>query len=297
MRRRGPRATFAALCFAVGLGTWSLARADQLDGQIRQVRAEKSYKLRLSAALALSRSKEPRAVEALADALVVDTESTIRNVAALSLGKNVDARTPTQTRDRALSALAVAARRDTDTKVRTAAAASLELLKQLRDAPPAGAAPQIFVNIDTPADLTKKAPEACARGIRDAVRGAIKHGVPDYATDWPNGKLPTMSELSKAGTRGYYVGASLSVLEVEKKGSRSEVKCTVSIRVNPWTGRDGKEKWESNKTASASGSGRAIGGASDAGAAAAAQDCVMAVAEEITAKQVIPFIRRLAAAE
>jgi hypothetical protein len=86
------------------------------------------------------------------------------------------------------------------------------------------------------------------------------------------------------------------MIEIEKKSGRTEVACTVSLRVTPWAGRDQKERWEADKAASASGSGRAIAGSSSAQVEGAIRDCVLAVGEEVTAKQVVPFIRRLASA-
>ena len=58
------------------------ARADAIDIEARQLTSSASYKRRLAAALALSKSHDGRAVAALATALRTDSEAQIRRVAA-----------------------------------------------------------------------------------------------------------------------------------------------------------------------------------------------------------------------
>src|ERR1043165_7335358 len=87
------------------------AGADTIDTSVHQI-AESSYKVRLAAPLALPKSRAPRAVIALAGALRDDDDSTIRRVAALALGKMLDARTPEEAREVALDALAEAGTSD-----------------------------------------------------------------------------------------------------------------------------------------------------------------------------------------
>src|SRR6266850_2094954 len=96
------------------------ARADTLDVNIRPLTAA-TYKVRLAAAHAPSKSHDPRAVIALGDALIKDDESTIRRVAALALAKMIDARTAEDARELGLDALAEAAITDADHKVRSTA--------------------------------------------------------------------------------------------------------------------------------------------------------------------------------
>src|SRR5688572_1378768 len=110
-RRRG-----LALAVALIVLTFApLAHADQVDDHIGKLGADHAYKVRLSAALALSKSTDVRAIEALARALADDGEASIRNVAALALGKNVSEVTPAATRDLAIGAL-VSASSDRDSK-------------------------------------------------------------------------------------------------------------------------------------------------------------------------------------
>ena len=68
------------------------------------------------------------------------------------------------------------------------------------------------------------------------------------------------------------------------------------MRIAPWTGNDGGEKWEANKAASASGSAKAQTGNSQREIDGGVRDCLEAVAEDVTTRQVVPFLKRLAQA-
>src|SRR5512132_2360215 len=87
------------------------AVADPIDQSVKELQA-RSQKIRLAAALALSKSKDARAVLAVSGALTADGDSTIRRVCALALEKMVDASTAEDARELALDALEKAARSD-----------------------------------------------------------------------------------------------------------------------------------------------------------------------------------------
>jgi hypothetical protein len=83
-------------------------------------------------------------------------------------------------------------------------------------------------------------------------------------------------------------------LEITKTGSQTQIACTVAVRIAPWNGRDGGEKWEANRAASASGSAKATVGNSPKMVSGGINDCIEAVAENVTSQQVVPFLKRLA---
>ena len=273
-----------------------VAHADSIDTNIRQM-ADSSYKVRLAAALALSKSHDPRAVIALADALERDAESTIRRVSALALGKMIDARTAEDARELGLDALADAATSDADHKVRSTALRAQQDLSGLRrrkkdpKLEAKAERPGVFVNIDSATDQSKVAPsDAGERLARILKKGVERTG---YATSWPGG-LPTQIELATSHARAFIVATSVKKIEISKVSHQTQVSCKVEIRVAPWSGTDGGEKWEANKAASASGSAKAMTGNSDREIAGGVRDCLDAVAEDVTARQVMPFLKRLA---
>lgn len=268
------------------------ARADQIAQNVKELSSARSSKVRLAAALSLSKSKDPRAVLAVSGSLNDDRDPTIRRVSALALEKMVDARTAEDARELALEALGRAARSDRDAKVKSTAAKALRALAHLRKVKKRVAnAPAVFVNIDATTDQSKRAPKDASVRLSNIVKRSIeKIG---YSTSWPGG-LPTSEELSSSNAQAYIVASTVKKIDITRGGGRTTIACTVAIRVAPWGGKDGGEKWEANKAASASGSAKAQTGNSAREIAGGMRDCLEAVAEDVANRQVVPFIKRLA---
>ena len=271
------------------------AHADAIDQNVRDLGGG-GYKIRLAAALTLSKSKDARAVIALADALMSDSDATIRRVSALALEKMVDERTPDDAKELALDALERAAKSDRDDKVKASAANAMRALSGLRRGKTThgggGSRPDVFVDIEA-SDQSKKAPADAPARLAKVVKGQITRS--GYATEWPGG-LPTQSELTSSRSRAFIVASTVKKVEVTKTARNATVACTVSVRIAPWTGTDGGEKWEANKAASASGSAKAQTGISQREIDGGVRDCLEAVAEDVTSRQVVPFLKRLAQA-
>jgi hypothetical protein len=275
----------------------SAARAEPVDANIRQLTGS-SYKVRLAAALALSKSRDPRAVIALADALTHDDHPNIRSVAALALGKMIDAQTTDDARALGLGAIDAAVH-DTDDQVRATALrvqqdlAPLRRIKRDPRTDHGAARPGVFVNIDGTTDQSKLAPSDAGDRLARIVKKSIERT--GYATTWPGG-LPTQTELASSHARAFIVAPTVKMIELTKLSRQTQVSCKLEIRVAPWGGTDGGEKWEANRAASASGSAKAMTGNSDREIAVGMRDCLEAVAEDVTTRQILPFLKRLAAA-
>jgi hypothetical protein len=279
------------------------AGADTIDTSVHQI-AESSYKVRLAATLALSKSRDRRAVIALAGALRSDDDSTIRRVAALALGKILDARTPDDARETALDALADAAANDPDPNVRATAVRIQQDLAWLRrrkkeprpdarDTRPENRPerPEVFVNIEGTTDPSRVAPsDAGERLARIVKRNLERTG---YVTSWPGG-LPTQTDLVTNHSRAFIVASTVKHIGISKVSRQTQISCKLEIRIAPWSGIDGGERWEANKAASASGSAKAMTGNSDRDIAGGMRDCLEAVAEDVTARHILPFLKRLA---
>ncbi len=151
----------------------------------------------------------------------------------------------------------------------------------------------MFVNIDATLDQSKKAPSDAPDRVTKIVKASVERI--GYATSWPGG-LPTLAELTTAKSRAFIVASTVKRIEISRSGHQTQIACTVAIRVAPWSGRDGGEKWEANKVASASGSAKAMTGNSDHEVAGGVRDCLEAVSEDVTARQVLPFLKRIAQA-
>ncbi len=300
---RAPAAVVACL-----LVLCARASADAIDTNVRDLSTGggAAYKVRLAAALALSKTHDGRAVIAESGALEHDDDATIRRVCALALIKMIDEHTDADALELALAALNSSAATDPDAKVRDAAERTAKTVagyaaqrkKQqaaAASAKPGAAAsgdhPAVFVHVDTVTDQTKKLAGDSASRLTTIVRKGVERT--GYATTWPGG-LPTQAELGSA--RAFIVASTVKTLDITKQGRQTQIACTVAIRVAPWGGRDGGERWEANKAASASGSAKATTGSGDKDIDAGVRDCIEAVGEDITSRQVVPFLKKLATA-
>ena len=284
-------AMFAA-CFLLAM---PIAWGDTVTSNIAQLEKGGTYKVRLAAALALSKSKDPRAVIALASSLTKDAEATIRRVSALALEKMIDSQTPDDAREFGFAALDQASSIDKDAKVKTTATATLASLASLRKKRGTASAkkPPVFINVDATIDQSKKMPRDGSDRVKQVVTSGVQRT--GYATTWPGG-LPTSAELTSSRSRAFIVASTVKKVDIMKRGGKAQIACTVAIRVAPWAGKDGGEKWEANRAASASGSAKATTGARDRDIQSGVRDCIDAVTEDVTTRQVVPFLKRIAAA-
>ncbi|MBP9085724.1 MAG: HEAT repeat domain-containing protein [Kofleriaceae bacterium] len=280
------------ICICAALAVLLLAlrtaAADAIDATIKELNSS-NYKSRLSAALTLAKSSDARAVTALIGVLQSDQDSALRRVAAIALGRGVDG-LPDASVEKVRAALTVATK-DTDTKVRASATAALKSMPAATPSGSKGAPPAVFVHIDRVGDDSKQASAASITLVSKNVRRAIEDN--GFATVWPGGS-PSKAELVASRAHAFIVVSTVKKIVVKKKARQAEVSCTVAIRVSPWTGRDGNEVWEANKSASASGSAKTITSNSASEIAAGMQDCLDTLADDITRRQVTPFLRKIA---
>lgn len=289
MGRASHRLCVVALVAVASAGA---ARADFVDDEGRELSTARHYKRRLAAALTLSKFHDGRAVRSLTTALERDGEAQLRQVAALALGKAVTADTPATERDAALAALERAQKGDVDAKVRELAGLTLTKLGPLRPASPAAAPPAIFIYVTAATDGSRVAPADAPGKLTHLVKGVVARRAPELPTQWP-GALPTGKELVTRGTRAFSVAATIAKVDIVRRGSQSEITCTVRVQVTPWNGVDGSERWVAHKAASATGQGKASTASTQRATDGGIRDCVMAVAEELTANKVVPFLRKV----
>jgi hypothetical protein len=274
------------------------AYADAIETSVKELATNKPPKVRLAAVLALSRSKDPRAVLAVSNTMNRDDDPTIRRVAALALEKMIDAGTAADARELAFGSLDRAAKSDRDPKVRETAQKTVKSLAGLRKVsapatPTPVTKPSVFVNIDLATDQSKKAPKDAPDRVVKIVKKSIERT--GYSTSWPGG-LPTSKDLASNKSQAYIVASTVKKIDVTKGPRQTTIACTVAIRVAPWSGKDGGEMWEANRAASASGSAKATTGNSPNDINSGMRDCIDAVAEDVTNRQVVPFLRRVAQA-
>ena len=245
---------------------------------------------------AMNPGSQISAFRSVSNTVTRDSDEKIRRVAALALEKMIDASTATDALELAIASLEKATKSDSNHDVRDTATKTLKTLAPLRaksSSPKANKGPAVFVNIDTATDQSKVAPKDASDRLIKIVRKGIERT--GYATSWPGG-LPTQKDLSSNKSQAYIVASTVKKIEVTKGGKQTTIACTVAIRIAPWGGKDGGEKWEANRAASASGSAKAMTGNSANAISSGMRDCLEAVAEDVTTRQVVPFLKRLAQA-
>jgi hypothetical protein len=272
------------------------AYADGIAVSVNQLNNDSNQRLRLTAALSLAKEKtDPRAVIALAGALRNDNDDTVRKICALALGKMLGPRTAPDALQLAFAALDSAASTDPSAEVLTAAANSLRQVSKFRPIKPSkvkGKGPAVFVNVDSTIDQSKQVPAGGGAKLQQILKENVQRT--GYATTWPAGGLPTSTELVSAGSRGFIVASTVKTIAITNQGTQTQIACKVEVRIAPWTGRDGGERWEANRAASASGSAKVTTGNRPRMVSGGITDCLEAVAENVTSQQVIPFLKRLA---
>lgn len=295
-----------ALATAIAVVVPGDARADFVDDESQELLTARHYKRRLAAALTLSKMHDGRAVRSLARAMERDDDPKLRQVAALALAKAITDDTPAADRELAFAALQRVQRADADARVRELATRTLGKLDALRvtttatpaatttvgstSAPP----PAVFIYVAAATDGSNKAPADTRDRLTALVRGVVTRRAPELPTQWP-GPLPTAKALAARGTKAYAVSATIAAVNVVSRGGGADITCKVQVQVTPWNGVDGAERWVAHRAASASGSGRATTSGTPRAIAAGIRDCVNAVAEEVTAGQVVPFLRKVIA--
>jgi hypothetical protein len=268
------------------------ARADNVDELIRQLDGDDSDKVRLSAALNLTKLGDPRAILALAKAVGNDGDRNVRGAAAVGLGKLVTDRTKPSIRNLAIAAL-TRAKSDESDIVQEQADRALKAIgvtgttSDVVQPPVKGGA--IYVNIgpmssktgDTTADPKFK---ALMVKVASKTMTRVASGM---ATTWPGG-APTKAMLDARSTQGFYVDGTLNELKAKETGSSTTVSCKINMLLASYPDKS------IFGLLSGGASVQASGRASDL--ALAREDCVAAVVEDLIAKRIVPTIQMKAGA-
>jgi hypothetical protein len=259
------------------------AYADSVDDLIQQLKDDDSDKVRLSAALNLTKLGNPRAIPALTTAVVSDTNNTVRGAAAVGLGKLVNDKTSAKVKREAVEALtqAVGESRAGDLVHREAEKA----LKAIGATVPVQAAGggSIYVNIGPMSSRTgDNSSDAKLKMLMAKVATKTMAKVASgMSTTWPGG-VPTKAMLDAKATQGFYVDGTLNELKVKESGSSTTVSCKINMLLASYPDKSIFGLLNGGASVQASSSARDI--------ALAREDCVSAVVEDLIAKKIVPTI-------
>lgn len=260
-----------------------LAYADKVDVLISRMLKSKDYKERLNAALNLAKIQDPRAIPAFIEALD-DEDKTVRGVAASALGKQINSTTDPAVRKRALDKLKEVAAKDPNSFVRKQAQKSYDIIKGLESGgAPSGAT--VYVDIGKMSDSTKSGTKIL-NAMRGTVEKTIRKGAPKWATAIPGTEKVTSGVLKKNGMTGFHVDGTITELEVTRSGSSAKVSCKVSMLIATYP--------EKSMFGFLKGGAAVTVANNDKEIEFAKEDCVVAVAEDLTRRQIIPTIERKA---
>lgn len=266
-----------------------LAHADAVDSLIEQLE-DSSDKIRLSAALNLTKLGDAKAILPLAKALGNDSDKNVRSAAAVGLGKLITASTKPNIKKLAMAALTKAAAGDASEFVK---AQSEKALKALGGAAPppttnsgsgsgSGGGGGIYVNIGPMSSKTgNAAADPKLRTLMNKIATKTMAKAPHMPTTWPGG-VPTKAQLASKNVDGFYVDGTLNAVTVTTSGSTSTVSCKVSMLLASFP--------DKSVFGFLNGGAKVQGSSSQQDIDLGMEDCVSAVMEDLIAKKIIPTI-------
>jgi hypothetical protein len=276
----------AVLVVVVVLGHAAPARADNVDELVRQLENDDSDKVRLSAALNLTKLGEQRAILALAKALGNDSDRSVRGAAAVGLGELVTDRTKSSVKNLALSALRRAESSDASELVRTQAGKAIKVIGgggSTGPTQPPSSGGAIYVNIGPMSSRTGDSAhdtklKALMARVATRTMAKVASGM---AITWPGG-APTAAMLSARSTVGFYIDGTLNELKVKESGSSTTVSCKINMLLASYPDKSIFGLLNGGASVQASGRSTDID--------LAREDCVSAVVEDLIAKKIVPTI-------
>jgi hypothetical protein len=257
------------------------ARADNFDDLVQQLRNDSSEKVRLSAALNLTRLGNPRAIAPLASAMLSDNDRTVRGASAVGLGKLVTDKVSGKVRRDAIDALNQVINDPNETDfVKTQAGKAIQAIGGAA-APPPSSGGSIYVNIGPMSSRTGD-DDAKMRALMTKIATKTMAKVATgMTTSWPGG-APSKAALAAKSALGFYLDGTLNELKVKESGSSTTVSCKINMLLASYPDKSIFGMLNGGASVQASGSARDI--------ALAREDCVSAVIEDLIAKKIVPTI-------
>lgn len=274
-------ATSVALVLALLVIRATPAWADNVTELAKQLENGSDYKVRLSAALSLSKLGDQRAVPAFIAALD-DSDKTVRGAAAVGLSKLINAKTKEKLRKQAVDALTRVASSDASSFVQKQAQKALETIQGLTGGASAGTVAPFYVNVGDMAVKVTGADKLKAL-MKSTVEKTVKKTDKSMSTTWAGGAAPTQKQLDAAKVAGFFVDGTLNDLTVKTKGSSSIVSCKLSMLVATYPRKSIFGVLEGSASVQGSDDPKDIEFAKG--------DCIAAVVEDLVARKIVPAIQ------
>ena len=262
------------------------AHADNVSELIRQL-DDDSDKVRLAAAVNLTKLGDQKAILPLVKVLGNDGSADVRSAAAIAVAKLVDSSTKPGIKNLVISALKKAEANDASSLVKSQASKSLSALGAGGGGgtpPPTTGKNGIYVNIGPMSSKTGD-PAADAK-MRPAMvkvsTQTLGKVASSMATSWSGG-IPTSAQLNQKGFQGFYVDGTLNELKVATAGNSTTVSCKISMLLASVP--------DKSVFGFLNGGAKVQGGSSAKDVALSSDDCVSAVVESLIASKIVPTIK------
>ena len=285
LRAEAVRIAWIAALLIVALRAAPVA-ADNFAELKRQLEDD-SDKVRLSAAINLTKLGDPRAILPLAKALGNDPDKSVRGAAAVGLGKLVTDKADPRIKKAAVSVLTQARDSDDSDFVRDEAGKALKAIGVGGSGAPPPSPTQggaIYVNIGPMSSKTgDSAIDAKLKALMVKVANRTMSRVAgNMAISWPGGAAPTGAMLAAKSTVGFYVDGTVNEMKVKEAGSSMTVSCRINMLLASYPDKSIFGLLNGGASVQASGSRNDL--------ALAREDCVSAVVEDLIAKKIVPTI-------
>lgn len=264
----------------------STARADNVDTLLGQLE-DSSDKVRLSAALNLTKLGDARAILGLVKRLDANTESSknVRSAAAVGLGTLVGTTVKGSARDLAIKALRNAQANDPSEFVKAQAEKALDKIGAAGGStPPVPGGGAIYVNVGPMSAKTGGANDGKFRDMMVKVSAKTLTRVASAMQQtWAGGGVPTKQQLASKGFSGFYLDGTLNEVKVEKAGNTATISCKVSMLLASFP--------DKSVFGFLNGGAKVQGSTSQRDIDLGSEDCVSAVIEDLIAKKIVPTIK------
>ncbi|MDQ3336112.1 MAG: HEAT repeat domain-containing protein [Myxococcota bacterium] len=263
----------------------SVAHANNVDTLIGQLE-DSSDKVRLSAALNLTKLGDPKAILGLVKRLDSNNESSknVRSAAAVGLGTLISEKVKGSQRELAIKALRRAQSDDPSEFVKVQAEKALEKIGAAGgSAPTTPGGGSIYVNVGPMSSKTGGPNDAKFRTMMVSVSTKTLTRVASTMQQTWAGGAPTKQQLASKGFSGFYVDGTLNEVKIEKAGNTATISCKVSMLLASFP--------EKSVFGFLNGGAKVQGSTSQRDIDLGSEDCVSAVIEDLIAKKIVPTIK------
>lgn len=284
-RHRAITIAVRVLAFVVLLISRNADAQSNLNTLISQL-DDSSDKVRLSAALNLTKLGDPKAVLPLVRRLDADNESSknVRSAAAVGLGSLIGQNVKGNVREVAIKALRAAQANDPSEFVKVQAERALEKIGAAGgSAPVSGGGGSIYVNVGPMSSKTGSNDAKFRTMMVTVSTKTLTRVASNMQQTWAGGGTPNKQQLASKGFSGFYVDGTLNEVKIEKSGNTATISCKVSMLLASYP--------DKSVFGFLNGGAKVQGSTSQRDIDLGSEDCVSAVIEDLIAKKIVPTIK------